>query len=164
MMQVPVHKIILKPALPKLGVTRTDQEFLISAANKKFFYCSSLHNTSVMNCVKPKPLSAELESVFFIMWQNNAYNEGLNLIVSLNNNERPSIAVLTVLLKFLMDKSVKNTSNFSHDSMDNNIRETIYATCYAYILNLLLNFPPNDTATIKFFSQAFKNLDLAPNM
>ena len=159
-----VDEVTLKPALPKLSTTSAEQEFLISAASKKFLYCSGLRDTSPPNRLKPKPISAEIESVFFILWQNNAFNEALSLIVNLNYNERPSTAVLTALFKFLVDKSVRATSNFSYDSMDNNIYESIYTTCYAYILNLLLGHPPSDSASIKFYSQVFKNLELAPKM
>ncbi len=159
-----VDETPLKPALPKLNTTNTDQEFLISAANKKLIYCSSLCDTSFSNRLKPKPMGGKIESLFFIMWQNNVFVEALNLITSLSYNEKPSSALLTALFKFLVDKSVKANSSFFYDRKDNSTHEIIYNTCYAYILDLLLNHPPSDSASIKFYSHVFKKLELAPKM
>lgn len=136
----------------------TDSEFMSSASYKTFLRCSNMHET------KANTINQEIESLFFVLWQNNAFNEALNLLISLDSDEVPTSAALVAMLKFLMDNPIKTKNNFTYDSMDCTVHQTIYNSIYSYILNLLLNHPPSNTGSIKLYSEVFKNLDLGPKI
>ena len=49
-----------------------------------------------------KTINMLLENQFAVLWQNNAFNEALNLVISLEQCELPTVKMLTWFLEFIL--------------------------------------------------------------
>lgn len=110
--------------------------------------------------IKIKLVDQEVESQFFVFWQNNATNEALNILISLSNDELPTERIFLTLFEFIMMGASRTNKNYLSDGNDENRFEAIYDSIYSFILNFILNHPPIDKSIIAYYDGVFKGLNL----
>lgn len=141
------------PRAVSINVTNNvSKDFVLASSYKTLLLGVNMQETI------PNTMDLEVECQFTVLWNNNAFYEALNLIISLDYDEMPSKKILVSLFKFFTEKSIKSKTGFSYDSMDDNIYRTMYNSIYSYLLNLILNHPPINNKTISLYSEVFDSL------
>jgi hypothetical protein len=95
------------------------------------------------------------------LWNNNAFNEALNMLTMIEPNKLPSENIMGLLFEFILENSFSKTKkSFSFLPIlgENDVHKILYSSVCAYLKNVLLNNPPNSFEVIRHYQKVFDNL------